>query len=161
MSQNPSPSSAAAGGPPVTRRHLVDLLLGGSFVAWAAAVVFPVVKYLTPPKDAGGANKVTLDDAQKGELASKGFLIARMGNERVIVVKDPEGKLKALSAKCTHEGCTVQYAASEAMITCACHNGRFTLDGRVISGPPPRPLTPFVVTGDLGGAVTITKGAAA
>ena len=48
-----------------------------------------------------------------------------------------------------------------AMITCACHNGRFTLEGRVISGPPPRPLTAYVVSGDLGGTVTITKGAAA
>lgn len=146
---------------PVSRRNLLNALLGGSFVAWAAAVVFPVLKYLTPPKDAGGANKLTLDDAQKAELGAKGFLIARMGTERVLMFKDPDGKLRALAAKCTHEGCTVQWAASEAMVTCACHNGRFTQEGRVISGPPPRPLTPFVVEGDLGGTVSVVKGAAA
>jgi cytochrome b6-f complex iron-sulfur subunit len=126
-------------------------------VAWAAAVVFPILKYLTPPKDAGGANKLTLDDAQKGELGTKGFLIARMGTDRVLMFKDPEGKLRALSAKCTHEGCTVQYSTSEAVITCACHNGRFTIEGHVISGPPPRPLNPYVVEGDLGGTVSVTR----
>lgn len=140
-----------------TRRGLMDVALGGSLLAWMAAVVFPVLKYLTPPKDAGGVGKLTLDDAQKQELSGKGFLIARVGTDRVLMFKDPEGKLRALSAKCTHEGCTVQYAASEAIVSCACHNGRFTIDGRVISGPPPRPLTPYLVEGDLGGAVSVVR----
>lgn len=140
-----------------TRRRLMNTALGGSFLAWAAAVGFPVLEYLTPPKDAGGQNKLTLDDAQKQELASKGYLIARMGTDRVLLFKDPDGKVRALSAKCTHEGCTVQYAAAEAAVSCACHNGRFTLEGRVISGPPPRPLTPYVVEGDLGGALSIVR----
>jgi cytochrome b6-f complex iron-sulfur subunit len=141
----------------MTRRGLMNAALGGSLLAWIAAVLFPILKYLTPPKDAGGASKLTLDDAQKQELAGKGLLIARMGTDRVLMFKDPDGKLRALSAKCTHEGCTVQYAASEAIISCACHNGRFTLDGRVISGPPPRPLTPFVVEGDLAGVVSVVR----
>jgi cytochrome b6-f complex iron-sulfur subunit len=135
----------------------MNAALGGSFFAWVAAVVFPVLKYLTPPKDAGGQNKLTLDDAQKSELGAKGFLIARMGTDRVLLFKDPEGKVRALSAKCTHEGCTVQYAAAESVVSCACHNGRFTLEGRVISGPPPRPLTPYVVEGDLGGVVSVSR----
>jgi len=146
---------------PTSRRRLMNVALGGSFCAWAAAVGFPVIEYLTPPKDAGGANKLTLDDAQKQELASKGFLIARMGTDRVLMFKDPDGKVRALSAKCTHEGCTVQYAAADAVVSCACHNGRVTLEGRVISGPPPRPLTPFVVEGDLGGVVSVVRPGAA
>jgi Rieske Fe-S protein len=35
------------------------------------------------------------------------------------------------------------------------------MDGRVISGPPPRPLVSFNVEGDLKGAVTVSKGSAA
>jgi cytochrome b6-f complex iron-sulfur subunit len=140
-----------------TRRRLMNTALGGSFLAWAAAVGFPVLEYLTPPKDSGGSGKLTLDDAQKQELAAKGSLIARIGTDRVLLFKDPDGKVRALSAKCTHEGCTVQYAAAEAVVSCACHNGRFTLEGRVISGPPPRPLTPFVVEGDLGGPLSVTR----
>ena len=143
-----------------SRRRWIDALLGTSFVAWTAAVVYPVLKYLTPLKDGGGANKVTLTDAQKGELATNGFLIARLGTDRVLILKDKD-KVKAMSAKCTHEGCTVQFLPADGIVWCACHNGKFAMDGRVISGPPPRPLAAFNVEGDLKGAVTITRGGAA
>jgi cytochrome b6-f complex iron-sulfur subunit len=144
-----------------SRRRWIDALLGTSFVAWAAAVVYPVLRYLTPLRNAGGANKVTLTDAQKQEIASNGFLIVRLGTDRVLVLKDRSQKLRALSAKCTHEGCTVQFVPADSIVWCACHNGKFSLDGRVISGPPPRPLVAFNVEGDLKGAVTVTRGSAA
>ena len=41
--------------------------------------------------------------------------------------------------------CTVQYDQEASVIWCACHNGKFDLNGRVISGPPPRPLEPYQV----------------
>ena len=145
----------------LSRRRWIDLLLGTSFVAWAGAVIYPVLRYLTPRKDAGGANKVTLSDAQKQELASNGFLIARLGSERVLLLKDKDQKLRAMSAKCTHEGCTVQFVPADGIVWCACHNGKFALDGRVISGPPPRPLAAFNVEGDLKGAVIVSRGSAA
>ena len=141
----------------VTRRNWLDVLLGTSFVAWALAVAYPVIRYLTPQKEAGGANSVTLTDAQKQELASAGSLITRIGTDRVIVLKKKDGKLAAFSAKCTHEGCTVQFVPADALIWCACHNGKFALDGHVISGPPPRPLAAFPVEGDLTGNVTISR----
>jgi len=144
-----------------SRRRWIDVLLGTSFVAWAAAVVYPILRYLTPLKDGGGSNKVTLTDAQKQELGTKGFLIARLGSDRVLVLKDKDQKLRAMSAKCTHEGCTVQFVPADGIVWCACHNGKFALDGRVISGPPPRPLAAFTVEGALPGAVTISRGGAA
>jgi cytochrome b6-f complex iron-sulfur subunit len=147
--------------PPVSRRKLVDILLGTSFVAWALAVVYPVLRYLTPQKEGGGANSVTLTDAQKKELESGSSLITRVGTNRVIVIEEKGGKLAALSAKCTHEGCTVQYVPADALIWCACHNGKFSLDGHVISGPPPRPLAVYSVEGSLAGTVTISKPAGA
>lgn len=144
-----------------SRRRWIDALLGTSFVAWAAAVVYPILRYLTPRKDAGGANTVTLTDAQRQELGTAGFLIARIGSDRVLLLKDKDQKLRAMSAKCTHEGCTVQFVPADGIVWCACHNGKFALDGRVISGPPPRPLAAFNVAGDLKGAVTVSRGGAA
>jgi cytochrome b6-f complex iron-sulfur subunit len=144
-------------GKPISRRRWVDTLLGGSLAAWAAAVVYPILQYLTPPKDAGGTNTITLTDAQKQELTNMGSLITRIGTDRVIVLKTKDGKLAAFSAKCTHEGCTVQFVPADALIWCACHNGKFSLDGRVLSGPPPRPLAAFPVDGDLKGNVTISR----
>lgn len=154
MSDERSGSTAK---PPVSRRRLLDVLLGSSFVAWAGAVVYPVLRYLTPLKDSGGGGKLTLSDGQKQELSGNGFLIARLGTDRVLLVKEKDQKVRALSAKCTHEGCTVQYVPADDVVWCACHNGKFALDGRVISGPPPRPLAAYSVEGDLTGTISVSK----
>lgn len=141
-----------------SRRRWLDALLGTSVVAWAVAVVYPILRYLTPLKDGGGANKITLTDPQKQELGSNGFLIARLGSDRVLLLKDKDQKLRAMSAKCTHEGCTVQFVPGESVIWCACHNGRFDLDGRVLAGPPPRPLARYSCQREADGAVVVTLG---
>jgi cytochrome b6-f complex iron-sulfur subunit len=52
---------------------------------------------------------------------------------------------RALSAVCTHLNCTVQYQEKSQSIWCACHNGLYDLNGKVVSGPPPRPLEQFAV----------------
>ena len=41
----------------------------------------------------------------------------------------PAGELKALTAKCTHLDCTVQYRAERSDIWCACHNGTYDTKG--------------------------------
>ena len=151
---SPAPESREAGN---DRRRFLNLALGGSFLAWAAVVAYPVLRYLRPPAAAGGAGEAQLSEEEKKKIAAENFAIVRLGTERVIVFQDSEKKLKALSAKCTHEGCTVTYQASEDLIWCACHNGKFTSDGRVISGPPPKPLPPFRVAGDLLGTVTVSR----
>ena len=51
----------------------------------------------------------------------------------------------ALAATCTHLDCIVQYREDTKQIWCACHNGVYDLNGRNISGPPPRPLKIFDV----------------
>ena len=51
------------------------------------------------------------------------------------------GALVAYSSVCTHLSCTVLWNGPAARIDCPCHDGRFDpLDGRVLAGPPPRPL---------------------
>jgi cytochrome b6-f complex iron-sulfur subunit len=142
---------------PATRRRWLDALLGGSLVAWAAAVIYPILRYLTPPRDAGGADKTVLTDEQKKEIESARSVIVPLASDRVIVFEQKSGKLSALSAVCTHEGCTVQYLPADALIWCACHNGKYSLDGRVISGPPPRPLAAYEVDGSLDKTVTVEK----
>jgi len=71
--------------------------------------------------------------------------------------EDPQRRLRACEARCTHEGCTVQYVPGESVVWCACHNGRFDLDGRVLSGPPPRPLARWVAQRDPDGSVSVAK----
>ena len=72
-------------------------------------------------------------------------MIFRFGGRPGILIRTPEGELRAFSAVCTHLDCTVQYKADTAQIWCACHNGFFDLNGSVVAGPPPRPLERFTV----------------
>ena len=58
-------------------------------------------------------------------------LLIRLGPDRHV----------AFSQKCTHLSCAVYYAADERRLACPCHEGAFSAeDGRVLQGPPPRPL---------------------
>ena len=40
---------------------------------------------------------------------------------------------------------TVQYQDTSRQIWCACHNGTYDMTGRVVSGPPPKPLEEYAV----------------
>ena len=45
------------------------------------------------------------------------------------------------SSKCPHAGCNIYWRADSEQYDCPCHGGRFDKEGRVLGGPPPRPLT--------------------
>ena len=48
--------------------------------------------------------------------------------------------VRAFSATCTHLGCQVLWDAPAKRFRCPCHGGAYDAEGRVIAGPPPRPL---------------------
>jgi Rieske Fe-S protein len=140
-----------------SRRGFLNVLLGAGLTAWLGTVLYPVLRYLSPLKESGGADEVVLADKSRQDIEAAGFAIVPLGVERVLVFRDSRGALRALSAKCTHEGCTVQYRADQGLVWCACHNGRFDVDGRVISGPPPRPLVAYKASGSLDTKVVISR----
>ncbi len=58
-----------------------------------------------------------------------------------ILLRRTDGTLAAFSQKCTHLSCAVYYAAERDRLECPCHEGYFSAEsGRVLQGPPPRPL---------------------
>ena len=58
-----------------------------------------------------------------------------------ILVRRTNGEFAAFSQKCTHLSCAVYYAADRDRLECPCHEGYFSAaNGRVLQGPPPRPL---------------------
>ena len=126
------------------RRRLVEILLGGGVLASIVAFVYPVLRYLVPPPvpDLGGDEVVA---AKLGDLKPNGSKIFRFGTRPALLLLTAEGEYRALSAVCTHLSCTVQYRNDLHEIWCACHNGLYDLNGRNISGPPPRPLDAFQV----------------
>ena len=72
-------------------------------------------------------------------------------------MKTPGGELHAFTAICTHLACTVQYREEKQDIWCACHNGIYDLNGKNVSGPPPRPLDPYKVQVAADGKILVSK----
>jgi Rieske Fe-S protein len=58
-----------------------------------------------------------------------------------ILIRRGEDEYAAYSQKCTHLSCAVYYARGNDRLECPCHEGYFSVrDGRVLQGPPQRPL---------------------
>jgi Rieske Fe-S protein len=139
MSDPNNPPAAA-----LPRRRFVEILLGGGVLATAAAFIYPVFRYLVPPKAADlGTDSVVA--GRVGELKLNSGKIFRFGNRPGLLILTSGGEYRAMSATCTHLSCTVQYRPDLHEVWCACHNGMYDLNGRNISGPPPRPLEAFDV----------------
>ena len=63
-----------------------------------------------------------------------------------MLIHHEDGRWIALTAVCTHLGCTVQYEPQADRIHCACHGGVYNpYTGANVSGPPPKPLKLFKV----------------
>jgi cytochrome b6-f complex iron-sulfur subunit len=126
------------------RRDFLKYILGGGLLAWLAAVLYPVFAFLNPPRQA--EVQVTSVKAGKVGAIEKGSgTIIKFGNKPVILIRNAAGDFRAFSATCTHLDCTVQFRNDMGLIWCACHNGRYDLNGRNVAGPPPRPLDEYRV----------------
>jgi len=128
----------------VTRRRLLDWFLGTSLGAMCLSVLYPVARYLTPPDVPESQSKSTRA-ALDGELKPNDARVFRFGSYPALLVRDQDGGYRAFAATCTHLSCTVQYRGDLKQIWCACHNGFYDLNGRNVSGPPPRPLEQYAV----------------
>ena len=137
------PSGTSADGV-FDRRVFLDAVLAIGFVSTAAAIAYPVARFLVPP----ATGEPTSASAAAGRLAAlepNSGLLFRFGTRPGIVVRTVDGDIHAFSAVCTHLECTVQFKADTSQLWCPCHNGTYDLGGNVVSGPPPRALEKFVV----------------
>jgi len=138
------------------RRRFLDLILKIGGLTGLGAIVYPVFRYLIPP-DIPEANVSSISAGTIDEFLPNTSKIIRFGRKPVIVIRKKNGDFKALSATCTHLDCNVQYRDDLEQIWCACHNGLYNLEGKNISGPPPKPLSQYsiIVNNDR---IVITKG---
>ena len=129
---------------PEGRRELLRWVLGGGFVASAVSFLFPALRFMSPPAIPEAAvNEASA--AKVSDLKPNSGKIVKFGSKPVLLVRLNETDWRAFSAVCTHLNCTVQYQETSHQIWCACHNALYDLNGRVVSGPPPRPLDEFTV----------------
>lgn len=127
-----------------SRRHFLDTLLGTGVFLWLGSVLYPVARYFVPPAQSG-PDVSSVEVARVDELAPGSYVIFRFGRIPAILIHLKDGSYRALSARCTHLDCTVQFKTDTEQVWCACHNGLYDTEGRNISGPPPKPLEQFEV----------------
>lgn len=138
------------------RRDFVQLVLGwcaalfatGASVAAACRFMVPNVLY-----EANSRYKALKpDDYPDGAtfLPDVRAFVLRKGNS-----------FRAVSAVCTHLGCTVNRAADGNGFRCPCHGSVFDENGIVTGGPAPKPLEWFAVTLSRDGRLVIDTSQAA
>jgi len=128
------------------RRRFLNWFLSTSFGALLASVLYPVIRFASPPRiPEATTSQVEAGDVSDPLLMAKGFKIVRFGAEPVILLKVTDAEYRAFSATCTHLDCIVGFQKDRSRIFCNCHGGVYDLNGRNVSGPPPRPLTAFKV----------------
>ena len=59
---------------------------------------------------------------------------------QVWVMRDAQGAYRVFDNHCTHLGCPYHWEAAQQRFVCPCHGGQFDATGKVLAGPPPRPL---------------------
>ena len=145
MSADPVHGHGASGqDPPTRRRDVLNWLLGTWGAGVVGAVVYPILRFLTPP-EIPESPTLTVSAGKASALLPNSGRLVPFGAEPAIVVRLAGGELRAFSGVCTHLSCTVQYRQDLQHIWCACHNGHYDLNGRNIAGPPPRPLQAYDV----------------
>ena len=66
-------------------------------------------------------------------------------DDRPVELRRDGDRVAARSLVCTHFACEVRWRPAEEVYACPCHEGRFAPDGRVLGGPPSRPLPEVAV----------------
>ena len=138
-----------AGG--ATRRGFI---IGAIYAIWgtiAAALGVPALIYLLfPPRPRKQPEWVEAGDIAGLETNVPEEMVFRRNRAdgwKVIsekstawVVRTAENKVVAYGPQCTHLGCAYHWDDGKSNFLCPCHSSIFSLDGKVVAGPAPRPL---------------------
>jgi len=100
-----------------------------------------------------GSLSLTIDAASPlAAIGSAALVQSAAGN--ALVSRTAQDTFTAVTAVCTHEGCTVN-GISGSIYVCPCHGSEFSASGGVIKGPATLPLRTFT-TRFSGNVLTIT-----
>ena len=144
-------------GESMTRRNVfivASQALGG---AAGAVVMLPLVGFAVAPiletpdetwEGVGSPGDFTSDTYKQAVItvrtgigeAGKTTVYIRRGSTDL--GEDPNVFI-AISTRCAHLGCPVRFIKSAGTFSCPCHGGAYDFEGKVIGGPPPRPLDRF------------------
>ncbi len=135
---------------PTSRRSFYLSFIYGLWALLSAALTAPALVYLLlPPKLRSREDWVEAGDVEKladhvpleltfRQIRRDGWKLS--SEQRTAWVVKLGDQVVAFGPQCTHLGCAYHWEAAKAEFLCPCHSSEFGPDGRVISGPAPRPL---------------------
>lgn len=133
----------------VPRRQSLLVALKAVVVVTLGALLYPVARFLRPRRATNSGALQVVAPYHLNELRpdAQGHWPPpfNFGGKPCLLIRSPNGEVKAFNAVCTHVQCTVEFRPEQGDIFCNCHNGVYDLNGRNISGPPPRPLEEYQV----------------
>jgi cytochrome b6-f complex iron-sulfur subunit len=127
----------------ISRRNFFSVAGWAAFFVFLATSTVATLRMMFPrilyePPSAFKAGFPT--DYLMGEVSEK-----YKDDYRVWIIRDPDG-FYALSAICTHLGCTPRWLDAEVKFKCPCHGSGFHRSGINFEGPAPRPLERLKIT---------------
>lgn len=139
-----------------TRRNFFVAAIYAIWALIGAALGLPALIYLFfPPKARKQSEWVEIGDTRQLAADTPMAMIFRRNRTdgwKVIseessawLVKRPSGQIVAFGPQCTHLGCAYHWEEGKNEFVCPCHDSVFSLDGKVVSGPAPRPLDQYAV----------------
>lgn len=136
------------------RRFLKTLTMAGSALALAPAVA-------RTQSPAPAALPWTVVGKTANPLGQTQIVTppAESGLGPLAVTHAAGGKFSALSGACTHRGCTLDSADNTKQFVRPCHRGRFDAQGKVLAGPPHRPLPAYATRVNADGTLSVQAAA--
>jgi len=144
-------------GESMTRRKVFTVAAQGIGGLAGAAVLLPAVGFALAPIfhlgnerwEAVGATDDFTEDSYRPVVFTQVPGIGEAGKTTAYVRKgskqlneDPK-TFVAISTRCAHLGCPVRFVEAAGNFICPCHGGVYDFSGKVIGGPPVRPLDRF------------------
>jgi nucleotide-binding universal stress UspA family protein/nitrite reductase/ring-hydroxylating ferredoxin subunit len=81
-------------------------------------------------------------DRTLADIVPDSGAVLDVDGRNLAVYRDAEGTVHAVSPRCTHMGCTVDWNDAEKTWDCPCHGSRYDRFGEILRGPAAKPLAP-------------------
>ena len=130
--------------PELTRRSFLTYLLGLAGALGLAGLLAPIIRYAYPVVTQTAAEKLQVADLTTLKPLGDAVYFDYQDIPSALILT-ADGTPKAFSLVCTHFGCIVKWVSADKDFFCPCHGGKFGPDGKVLAGPPPKPLTQWKV----------------
>jgi quinol---cytochrome c reductase iron-sulfur subunit, bacillus type len=144
-------SDSANAAPEPSRRRFAKAILGVISASVTAILGIPLVGFFSIPalkrRDVVWSKVGAIDEYEIGETrfgwlnpVTQPVWPEAAPKAGAFVSRKADGSFDIFHIHCTHAGCPINWNPAAGRFFSPCHGGVFDQDGRVLAGPPPRPL---------------------